>query len=151
MEVPRQGKIRVDDVVNSMVRSIDVLDDSALPNLRRGSMILVGSDYSGQHATSIYESLAFILADIQQYRGWEESRREIRAQILGDDRRLSYKTLKDKRRADALYDFLYAADDIPGLLVVILTRKSIESLFKISGLCRSCKLTHPYSEEVTRW
>jgi len=136
------------NLVNSMVRGLDVLNNSALPNLRRASMVLIGSDYSGQHATSVYECFAFVFADIQHCRRWEESRREIRKKILGDERRISYKTLKDKKRSNALYDFLNAANYLQGLLVVILIHKDIESLFKASG---RIDCTDPEIKSLAHW
>jgi hypothetical protein len=136
------------NIVNSMIHKLDVLDNHALPDLRCGAMVLIGSDYSGQHITSIYESLAFVFADIQHCQRWYKMRHEIRKQILSDDRRISYKALKDKKRSNALYDFLQAANDIPGLLVVVLIHKGIESLFKASG---RIDRTDPEIESLLHW
>ena len=121
------------NIVNTMIRNLDVTDPFALPDIRRGSTIVVGSDYSGQHATSAYESLAFVLADIEHCQDWMDGRRRLRTRRLDDGRRFSYKALGDRRRIQVLSDFLSAANEIPGLLVVVLTRKNIDSLFKTSG------------------
>ena len=119
--------------VNTLIRALDMRDPDALPNLRAGSTILIGSDYSGQHSNSVYEALAFILADSARCHGWMKERSQLRAQMLRDGRRFSYKTLQEKQRSAVLLPFLDAANLIPGLLVVVLTRKSIESLFKKTG------------------
>ena len=121
------------NIISTMIHSLDMRDPSALPDIRRGSTIVVGSDYSGQHATSAYESLAFVLADIEHCQSWMVQRRKLRGVYLTDGRRFSYKALRDKKLADVLLEFLSSANLIPGLLLVVLTRKTIESLFKSSG------------------
>lgn len=118
---------------NILVRSIDATNAGALPDLRAASTIAIGSDYGGQHATSKYEALAFALADLNRSQAWFEARRELRASMLSDGRRFSYKTLRDQRRAAVLPQFLRAIDLIPGLVVVILVEKKVDSLFKASG------------------
>lgn len=118
---------------NALLRELDVGDPTALPNLRRAATIAIGSDYSGQHSTSNYEALGFVFADLDRCRAWMEARRNLRDEILSDGRRFSYKSLKDRRRAVALPQFLEAIDLIPGLAVVILVEKTIASLFKSSG------------------
>jgi hypothetical protein len=145
---PDRPDLGLMNIFNSMVHDLDVLNNSSLPDLRRGSMVLIGSDYSGQHVTSIYESFAFVFADIQHCQKWGNMRHEIRRDILRDGRRISYKTLKDKKRLEALYDFLQGANDIPGLLVVILIHKGIESLFKASGRIEQ---TDPEIESLINW
>ena len=118
---------------NTLIRSIDVRTSGALPDLRVASTIAIGSDYGGQHATSKYEALAFVLADLNRSQAWFEARRELRKNSLSDGRRFSYKSLRDQRRAAVLPQFLRAIDLIPGLLVVVLIEKHIDSLFKASG------------------
>jgi hypothetical protein len=130
---PDRPELGLMNIVNRMIRDLDATNSSALPTLRRGSTILVGSDYSGQHSRSAYESLSFVLADIEHCQNWMARRCRLRAGTLDDRRRFSYKALRDRRRSSVISDFLSAADEIPGLLVVVLTRKSIKSLFKTSG------------------
>ncbi len=119
--------------INNMIHELDISDPNSLPDIQRGSTVLVGSDYSGQHAASDYESQAFILADIEFCQEWGAIRRLLRKIFLRDGRRISYKALRDKKRKEILPHFLNAANKIPGLLVVILTKKNIESLFKPNG------------------
>jgi hypothetical protein len=100
-----------------------------LPDLRRGSIIFVGSDYSGQHDLARYESFSFLFADLERCGFWEAQRRRLRQRFLPDGRRLSYKNLNDRRRKRALQPFLEAANAIPGLLVTILYDKAMQSVF----------------------
>ena len=145
---PDRPELGLMDIVSNMIRALDVTDSSSLPDIRRGSTIVVGSDYSGQHATTEYESLAFVMGDIERCRNWMVRRTSIRARSLNDGRRLSYKTLRDKKRQSVLFDFLDAANEIPGILLVILTQKSIESLFKVSGRIES---TDPEIASLAHW
>jgi hypothetical protein len=122
---------------NALIRELDVGDPHALPDLRRGSTIAIGSDYSGQHSTSKYEAFGLVFADLHRCGAWIDARRSLREELLSDGRRFSYKSLKDRQRAAALPRFLEAVDSIPGLAVVILVEKTIESLFKSSGRIES--------------
>ncbi len=104
-----------------------------LPDLRRGSMMFIASDYSGQHDQARYESLAFLLADLEQCGEWEGRRKALRRKYLSDNRRVSYKNLNDKKRRSALVPFLAAANSIPGLVATILIDKRVGSLFSPTG------------------
>ena len=115
------------------IRQLEVKDSNLLPNIRRGSTILVASDYSGQHNQSCYQSLAFLLADLEACGVWEEQRTVWRPRFLSDNRRMSYKNLNDKKRREALVSFLNVANTIPGIVVTVLVDKKISSLFKKTG------------------
>lgn len=104
-----------------------------LPDIRQGSTIFVGSDYSGQHNLARYESYTLLLADLENCGIWEARRQQVRQRYLSDGRRISYKDLRDKLRQHALLPFLTAANSIPGLLVTILVNKKIDSLFEKEG------------------
>jgi len=116
----------------SLVR-LETKYPNLLPDIRRGSVIFIGSDYGGQHSVAQYESLAFLFADLEHCHEWEQQRRQFRQTLLSDGRRLSYKTLGDRNRRRALFPFLTAANSIPGITVTILIDKKIESLFQREG------------------
>ena len=118
---------------NLLIRSLDLRDSRALPDLRNGSTILVGSDYSGQHSASKYEAYSFVFADVDCCGPWFKERGDLRAMSLLSKRRFSYKALADRKRSFLLPQFLKAADLIHGLVVVILVDKSIDSLFNEHG------------------
>jgi hypothetical protein len=128
------------------IRSQEINDPGLLPDLRTGSTILVVSDYSGKHDTAFYESLSFLLADIECCTVWEEKRHRLRRRFLTDGRRMAFKNLNDKERKKALPYFLGAADSIPGLSATVLIDKRIESLFsKSGGIDRSQPELEPYA------
>lgn len=145
---PDRPELGLMNIVNTMISSLDVADTTALPDIRRGSTVVIGTDYSGQHTTSAYESLAFLLVDIENCNEWGIRRRHMRTISLRDRRRFSYKTLRDRKRLEVLPQFLEAANVIPGLLVVVLTRKSIGSLFKRNG---RIDRTDPEIAKFTHW
>ncbi|UZR28054.1 hypothetical protein [Methylococcus mesophilus] len=136
------------NVANSLIRTLDFSDPDAIPNLRNASTILVGSDYSGQHATSQFEALCFLFVDADRSRSWLRAQKSLRKQFLPDGRRLSYKALNDRQRNAALPRFLEATNLLSGLLVVILVDKSIESLFKSSGRIES---SDPEIQSIAHW
>lgn len=136
------------NVANSLIRSLDFSDADAIPNLRDASSILMGSDYSGQHATSQFEALSFVLVNADRSRLWIEARKSMRARFLSDGRRFSYKTLNERHRFAVLPKFLEATNLLSGLLVVILVDKTIESLFKSSGKIES---SDPEIQLLAHW
>jgi hypothetical protein len=135
--LPDRPDLGAMNVLSGLVRNHESTDALALPNLRLGSTIIIGSDYSGQHATSHYEAFSFVFADISRCAGWFLARRQIRDEALKDGRRFSYKALRDRKRAGLLPSFLDAANRVHGLLVVVLVPKSIDSLFKSTGSIKS--------------
>jgi hypothetical protein len=115
--------------LNKLFRELDLKDPFAFPDFQSSKSILIGSDYSGQHSTSVYEAFGFILVDPKKTGRWANKRREIRKRYLRDGRRMSFKKLGDRRRAEALPEFLFASDMLPGLLVIFLVDSKIGSLF----------------------
>lgn len=121
--------LRSMNVLNRVFKTLDMHRPGALPSFDTATQILAGSDYGGQHSSSQYESLAFVVADAMKLRPWDEARVRCRKAHLPDGRRMSFKSLNDKLRVAALPDFLSAADLIPGLLLVVLFDKQIGSIF----------------------
>jgi len=115
------------------IRKLEINDPNFLPDLCKGSTILVVSDYSGEHDTASYQSLSFLFADLERCTTWEEMRHRLRQRFLTDGRRMAFKNLNDKERKEALPYFLAAADSIPGLSATLLIDKHIKSLFAESG------------------
>ena len=122
---------------NSLIRSLDIGDPDAIPNIRSASTIIIGSDYSGQHSSSQFESFGFVFANLDKSQAWMNARKAIREQRLPDGRRSSYKTLNDRHRSAALPQFLDATNLLSGLVVVVLVHKEICSLFKPTGKIKS--------------
>ncbi len=117
------------NVVNGMLRALDLRSSLALPFFDGASQLMIGSDYGGQHAGSRYESLAFVMASASALAPWLDARARIRDLHLPDARRMSFKSLNDRLRMEVLPEFLAAADLIPGLLLVVLFDKRIDTIF----------------------
>jgi hypothetical protein len=95
----------------------------------RGMQIGAFSDYGGSHHGSSYEVYSILVADMRALGEWELHRSATRDQLLRDNRRMSYKGLKDRLKAQALTPFLQGADTLHGLCVAIAVRRSIPTLF----------------------
>ena len=119
--------------LNDLILQMESRKPYSLPNLKLGDTIFVFSDYSGQHKESSFDVYSFLLVDINHCHIWFEERDKIRLKFLSDGRRLSFKNLNDKNRNKALYPFLYAANNIPSLIVSFAIDKKIESLFRKEG------------------
>ncbi len=134
------------DTFSKSIESSEASNPNLLPDLRRGSTILVVSDYSGENDTAFYQSLSFLFADTDHLTMWENRRRRLRQQFLANGRRMAFKNLNDRERREALPHFLTAANTIPGLIVNILIDKRIRSLFSKSGMIdRNQPELEPYS------
>jgi hypothetical protein len=118
------------NVVNGLVRALDLSNPTALPCFDGAGHLLVGSDYGGQHSSSQFEALAFVVTDAGALHPWLNARSRLRAKYLPDRRRMSFKALGDRLRMEALPAFLSAADLLHGVLLVVLVDKRIASLFK---------------------
>jgi len=136
------------NLFSEMIESVERKERNAIPDLRDGDLFFVASDYSGEHDSAEYQSLSFLLADWQQCGAWEAMRRGLRGKYLADGRRMSFKTLRDKRKMEALGSFLSAANTVVGLSVSILIDKRIDSLFRESG---QIDLSEPGLEEFSHW
>src|SRR5438552_5753056 len=105
--------------------SADHPDRFAYPHLRDGSDIVLASDYSGEHAQPEFQVLSFLVTTKRSlFQDWEAARLTVRKKYLTQQRRMSFKELKDALRINALSEFLEAASLLNGLLVCIAVEKS---------------------------
>ena len=116
--------------VNNMMVSLETINPRALPNIRKGEMIFIGSDYSGEQKNSRYYAISIIFTVLENIDTWENERGKLREKYLPDGRRISYKNLGDKLRNRILIPFLSIANNIPGIIITILVDKQIESFFQ---------------------
>jgi len=96
------------DFILNLSREFDKLAKSQprqFPTLF-GNSILVASDYSGGRKDSSYYVVSVLIVDFDYAVTWDSRRRVIRADQLGDHRRISFKSLGDRRRASAIAQFL---------------------------------------------
>lgn len=98
-----------------------------MPDVRGGSHFVLASDYSGQHAGATHKTYSFLLASVDQSQSWEVARARFRER-LGDQRRISYKDLRDQRKWRALPEFLAAADQIVGVLATFIVDRRFDTL-----------------------
>jgi hypothetical protein len=98
------------------------------PDLRRDTELVLAADYSGDHQSSGYQLLTFLLADrLGVLSEWEAERISIRNQHLGDGRRHAFKSLNDAQRQKTLVPFLKASSRINGVLLCVAIDKDIVS------------------------
>ncbi len=117
------------DTISDTIRQEEWRTGGFLTSVRQGPTVFLASDYGGAHKKSAFETLSFLVADLQFTWLWDEFRKRIRDEILQDSRRMSYKSLNDKRRKKALVQFLRFSNTIPGLLSnFILDRGATELL-----------------------
>lgn len=98
----------------------------SFPDLRRHRDLALACDYSGEHRSSSYQVLTFLLADGPGVVGaWDVQRREIRKQHLPNDRRMAFKNLSDRPRQRALGAFLEASAGINGIIFSVAVDKGL--------------------------
>ena len=103
----------------------------------RGRSLWVLSDYSFDNPASDFDVVGLLLADPEASGEWNRLRCEVRAQLLGDRRHMSWKRLNsDSRRQAAFFPFLKAADHICGLSVALAFHRHSEFQIPTDGLCR---------------
>jgi len=89
---------------------------------------MLGSDYSGDHATSRYRTYCFLVADADSSPEWPARTRRAREAHLTNGRRMSFKGLNDGQRRRALVPFLEAAEYLAGYVVGIVVSKELDRL-----------------------
>lgn len=97
--------------------------------LRESPILIVTSDYSGQHKGSNFETYAIHITGLTGWNEWEKARLQLRSFFNVGRRKISFKGLSDSRKAHILPYFLSEADQLPGLCVVIAVPRSSRSLF----------------------
>ena len=98
------------------------------PDLRQAKSIVLASDYSGEHQTSDYQLLTFLIGDIDQVLGnWDKARTEVRTRCKLGSRRHAYKSLTDQLRKQALVPFLRAAEQLNGMILSVAMDKRLGS------------------------
>lgn len=93
-----------------------------------GPVVYISSDYGGAHKSSLYETFTVLYLDVPASTEWVTRRSRIRERFLPDRRRLSFKSLNDRIRQDALVPFLDAANRIAGVAITVAIRKTIDNL-----------------------
>lgn len=92
-----------------------------------GDVMVVASDYSGQHKEATHEAYSFIVTTNEDLEGWLPLLREFRESWLPDNRRISFKKLNEPVRWRALPAFLETAGKLSGNLITILVDRRVGS------------------------
>jgi hypothetical protein len=117
------------------------------PDFSNESTIFAASDYSGQHRNAAYEAYSFVLTTPKRWQSWERHRLKMRSQFLLM-RRISFKSLEDKRRREVLPVFMAAAALLEGITLTVLVNKTLGSLFSSTG---KLDLNHPELARFSNW
>jgi hypothetical protein len=84
------------------------------------------SDYSFGGPKCLFDTLSYLLFEIESLGEWIDLRAEIRRTILGTERTISYKALNNKVKREALLPCLSAANSINGLLVTFSVHHKVD-------------------------
>ncbi len=117
------------NIVSDSVQRLEDRDPSRLTNVRGGGNLIIASDYGGDHKRARFRAFSFLLANLDALNSWIQARRRFRLRHLRDGRRMSFTRLGDMYRRNALPEFLYIADMIPGILASVLIDRRIQSVF----------------------
>ncbi|MCR6700933.1 MAG: hypothetical protein NVV68_07195 [Dokdonella sp.] len=128
-QAPDRPELGFVNGLGRLLHNAELTRPGCLPDLRSGPLLLIGSDYSGQHKTSKYEALSFLIADWSKSNSWIAKQKAIREVLMPDSRRFGFKHMRDGVRRTALPHFLSAAESLTGLLLVVLIHKSVGKLF----------------------
>lgn len=134
------------NVMSAVIARTEQKQPGIIPDLRRAATFFIGSDSGGLHSSAEYEVTAFLCSNLEALGDWERYRSGVRATLLPDSRRMSYKGLNDKHRQRALVPFLHAANRMSGLLFVIAIDRRVRTIFDTpSGI------TENQVPELERW
>lgn len=90
-------------------------------------VMIIASDYSGQHKRASNEAYSFLITTDQALHRWLPALEEFRTRWLPDGRRISFKHLKEPLRWRALLPFLNAAETLSGNVLTFLIDRRVGS------------------------
>jgi hypothetical protein len=128
VDVPALG---ASNTISAAIARAEQRHPGLIPDLRSFPTLLVGSDYSGLHKAAQFEVNTLLITNFETIAWWDEHRSRLRAQRLPHQRRMSYKTLNDGYRREALVSFLDAANQMTGILVTFAIDRRVPSLFTL--------------------
>jgi hypothetical protein len=120
-------------VINEKLIERDTGSNSYLPSFVGASSLVVGSDYSGEHADSNYLGFTSVILPDESWRRWNAARLLIRKHRKIGTRRMAYAKLGDALKRAALDDLIAALLAVRGLAISIIVNKRLKSLFDASG------------------
>jgi hypothetical protein len=117
-------------LADSFDRELNELSALAPRPSSRGSTLLIAADFGGSHAGQLFETYSFIVLDLDRNAAWLSAQQHFRSQVIRSPRRISFKSLNDKVRRNALVPFLQIGNRICGWLVTFAVSKNGLSLFE---------------------
>lgn len=120
-------------MINAKIVERHASNNAYLPSFEGASSLLVGSDYSGEHADSNYFGFTFVVLPDESWRRWDAARLVIRNHRKLGARRMAYTKLGDALKRAALDDLMAALLAQRGLVISIIVNKRLKSLFDSSG------------------
>lgn len=96
-------------------------------------MMLIVSDYSGQHKKATHEAYSFLITTDVALHDWVPLLAAFRSRWLPDGRRMSFKTLREPVRRRALVPFLEAASALRANLITVMVDRRVGSFLGDNG------------------
>lgn len=120
--------------LSDSLRIVEGQYPNILAPLNEGVMF-VASDYSGQHKEATHEAYAFLITTDRSLSEWLPYLSQFRKDKLPDNRRISFKKLREPVRWKSLPAFLEVVGKLQGNLLTVLVDRKIGSF--MSGGARS--------------
>jgi hypothetical protein len=128
-----ESSVSVLRVINEKLVERHAVSMSYLPSFAEASSLVVGSDYSGEHAESNYLGFTFVILPNDSWRQWDAARILIRERRGLGTRRMAYSKLGDGVKRAALDDLMLALLAQRGLAISLIISKRLKSIFDTSG------------------
>jgi hypothetical protein len=100
-------------------------DPELFGDVRPANNLVISFDSSGSHPNSRYEAFSFLFLRANELQRWSAGKNLWRRELPVGHRKLSYKTLNDRRRVASLPSFLSLADTLHGSLVTFAIHKEL--------------------------
>lgn len=110
---------------SSFIASEEWKDPELFGDIRHANNLVISFDSSGSHPQSRYEAFSFLFLMANELPNWSAGKSLLRHKLPIGDRRLSYKTLGDGKRAASLAPFLVLADRLHGSLITLAIHREI--------------------------
>jgi hypothetical protein len=128
-----ESPVSVLRIINEKIAERHAASKSYLPSFAGASSLVVGSDYSGEHAGAKYLGFTFVILPDESWRRWDAARIFIRERRGIGRRRMAYSKLGDGLKRAALDDLIAALLAQSGLAISLIVSKRLKSIFGTSG------------------